>query len=136
LKKIAARDKAIAAAGAEILKALSKKPVEESKALVADQSAADDIAGSIALTIKNSGIPAGQVTTLLNPLASKGVLEKAFGKYAGKVGTADSLALFQAISDVRTGAAGIDAAFEDGNRNTAADLLNIFNDKETDKRNR
>ena len=131
VKKIAARDKLIALAGGEFLKVLSKTSVEESKTLVADQSAAKDIAGSIALTIHSSGLPTGQRAALL---ASTGVLQKAFLKLAGKAGTSDSNGLIQSITDVRDNPTTVVLAFEDGTKFN--ELSTTFNDKETDKRNR
>ncbi len=130
-KKIAARDKLIIAVGSAVMKTLSKKSVEESKTLIADQSVAEDIAGSVALTI-HSALPAAQRNALL---ASGGALEKAFLKLAGKAGTPDSLQLQDSLNKVRTQAPGFDLIFEDGTKNSPADLQNIFNDKETDKRN-
>ena len=130
-KKIKARNKLITDVGSSILKALSKKPVEESKTLLADQSAAADIAGSIALTINSSNLPAAQRTALL---ASGGILEKAFLKLAGKAGLPDSNALKGAIADVNNNVAGALAGYEDGT--LFAQLATTFNDKETDKRNR
>jgi hypothetical protein len=133
-KKIAARNKAIAAVGAEVLKALSKKPVEESKALLADKSSSADIAGSIALTIRNAaGVSTAQETALL---AAGGVLEKALSKLAGKAGTADFTGVTTAIADVRSGSATALAGYEDGTLRSGAALSDLFNDKETDKRNR
>lgn len=129
--RIAARDKLIASVGSEFLKALSKTSLEESKTLQADQSAADDIAGSIALTIHSSGLPPVQRDALLK---STGVLQTAFLKLAGKAGTSDSNALIQAITDVRDNPATVVLAFEDGTK--TAELSTTFNDKETDKRNR
>ncbi len=130
-KKIKARNKLITDVGSSILKTLSKKAVEESKTLLADQSAAADIAGSIALTINSSNLPAAQRTALL---ASGGILEKAFLKLAGKAGLPDSNALKGAIADVNNNVAGALAGYEDGT--LFAQLATTFNDKETDKRNR
>ncbi len=130
---IKARDKAIIGIGTAILKVLSKKPVHhdfKASKFIADQSAADGIIGSIALTIRN-GITGASQTALL---ASGGGLEKALVKLAGKTGTTDFINATQAITDVRNGlAAAITGpnSFEDGNLGIA-DL----NDKETDKRNR
>ena len=129
--KIKARNKLITAVGTAILKALSKKPVEESKTLLADQSAAADIAGSIALTISSSNLPADQRTALL---ATGGILEKAFLKLAGKAGLPDSNALKGAIADVNNSVPAALAGYEDGT--LFAQLATTFNDKETDKRNR
>jgi hypothetical protein len=131
-KKIAARDKAIIAAGSEILKVLSKKPVEESKTLLADQSAAEDIAGSIALTIHSALLPTAQRNSLL---LAGGALEKTFLKYAGKKLLPDSNALLDSLNKVRNEISGFDNIFENGTKNSASDLQTIFNDKETDKRN-
>ncbi len=130
-KKIKARNKLITDVGSAILKALSKKPVEESKTLLADQSAAADIAGSIALTINSSNLPAAQRTALL---AAGGILEKAFAKLAGKAGLPDSNALKSAIADVNNNVPAALAGYEDGT--LFAQLATVFNDKETDKRNR
>ena len=93
--------------------------------------AAADIAGSIALTINSSNLPADQRTALL---ASGGILEKAFLKLAGKAGLPDSNALKGAIADVKNSVAGALAGYEDGT--LFAQLATTFNDKETDKRNR
>ena len=131
VKKIKARNKLITAVGTAILKALSKKPVEESKTLLADQSAAADIAGSIALTINSSNLPAAQRTELLK---AGGILEKAFLKLAGKALTPDSNALKGAIADVNNLIPAALAGYEDGT--LFAQLATTFNDKETDKRNR
>ncbi len=130
-KKIKARNKLITAVGTAILKALSKKSVEESKTLLADQSAAADIAGSIALTINSSNLPAAQRTELLK---AGGILEKAFLKLAGKALTPDSNALKGAIADVNNLIPAALAGYEDGT--LFAQLATTFNDKETDKRNR
>lgn len=134
IKKIAARNKAIVAVGTEVLKALSKKPVEESKTLLADKSSSADIAGSVALTIRNAaGLSGTQETALL---AAGGALEKALAKLAGKTGSAEFTGVTGALSDVRSGAAAALAGYEDGTLRTGAALSVDFNDKETDKRNR
>ena len=127
----AARDKAIIATGSAILKLLSKKSVEESKYLLADQSAAEDIAGSIAYTI-HKALP----TYRDSILAAGGALEKSFLKLSGKKLTADYEATVNSLKKVRDKEAGFDAVFEDGTLTpSATDPLNQFNDKETDKRN-
>ena len=131
-KKIAARDKAIIALGSAVMSVLSKKPVEESKALLADLSVAEDIAGSIALTIHSAGLPALQRNALF---ATGGALEKAFVKGGGKAGTPDAIEVLNSLNKVRNQTGNFDQIFEDGTKNSNTDLQNIFNDKETDKRN-
>ena len=129
-KVAAARDKAIVGVGTAILKLLAKGAKDLSKTVtpIANQTSADGIIGSIALTVR-SGI--GQSAALLTAGAG---LEKALLKLAGAKGSANLANANQALVDVRAGlTAAITGpnAFEDGTLGIA-DL----NDKETDKRNR
>ena len=129
-KVAAARDKAILGVGTTILKLLAKgyKDISKTVTPIANQTSADGIIGSIALTVR-SGI--GSSAALLTAGAG---LEKALVKLAGAKGSANLANANQALVDVRAGlAAAVTGpnAFEDGTLGIA-DL----NDKETDKRNR
>ena len=129
-KGLAAESKLITALGSAVLKTLSKKPVNETRTLPADQSEARDIAGSVAQTIfaaSTSVVSATQKNALLGVLDgathTQGTLEKAFLKLAGKKDTADYNSVKQAFQDVLAGNGA--GKFETGS----------VNDKETDTKN-
>ena len=140
VKGLAAEAKLLTAIGSAVLKALSVKPTLNNefgtaaqRALVADdtfkadKTAAFDIAGSIAQTIKDAATAAvisnAQRDALIGTAGTQGSLEKAFLKLAGKVGSPEHTAVIQAFDDVISGAGA--TKFENGS----------VNDPETDTKN-
>lgn len=142
--KLKAETKLITAVGGMFLKALSKKPTLNgeygtdatlrlftAKAILkADQTEAQDIAGSIAQTIYSFYTAAANTATRDALIAPGGALEKAFAKLSGKALSPNNAATLTAFALVRGGTAG--TRFEDG---TQPAVTGSINDKETDSRN-